>query len=36
MSGTGMISIESKNWDLKEKFLEDHWDTYRKEKTPIT
>ena len=22
MSGTGMISIESKNWDLKEKFLE--------------
>ena len=22
-----MISIEGKNWDLKEKFSEDHWDT---------
>ena len=32
MSGTGMISIESKNGELKEKFSEDHWDTYRKEK----
>ena len=27
-----MISVEGKNWDLKEKFSEDHWDTLQKRK----